>query len=283
MKTRLKSNEEVAHYWANKVQDKGETANLYFDGDEIYSYGAHFLAAKHYPKYNDAVLINSDSYSPSTGQHLSLILRSSSHLKCFRVPYPQNPKHKDNLKYLVSLVEDWILKAARGREANRIVYISEAKEFYERAQDYITTFRLRNKLKTYDFSELALDNVKKDLAEKAKIQRAKNKKLKEQALKDLSAKINLWKLGQTNIVPRSQHIKTALLRLNGDSVETSQGANVPLREARILCLKLKRGENVESFKIGHYTVNHISNGVLKIGCHSIEQSEIDYISKKILK
>ena len=37
---------DVAHAWANKLSSDGKSSNLYFEGNEIYSYGSHYLLAK---------------------------------------------------------------------------------------------------------------------------------------------------------------------------------------------------------------------------------------------
>ena len=56
------------------------------------------------------------------------------------------------------------------------------------------------------------------------------------------------------------------------------GANVPVKEAKILYLRIKAGKDVKGFKIGYYTVISI-NGTLKIGCHNIEKNEMDRLAK----
>ena len=70
-----------------------------------------------------------------------------------------------------------------------------------------------------------------------------------------------------------------MLRIKGDYVETSKGAEVPIREAKILLERIRGGKDVKGFKIGHFTVISL-NGVLKVGCHEIPREEIDDFCKR---
>lgn len=68
---------DVAHLWAHQLQDDARcsTTAMYFDGDTIYSYGSHFPIAKviKNQRGEQAYLINSDTYSPSTSKHQNVV------------------------------------------------------------------------------------------------------------------------------------------------------------------------------------------------------------------
>ena len=70
------------------------------------------------------------------------------------------------------------------------------------------------------------------------------------------------------------------LRINEakNEVQTSMGANVPIREGKILWDRIKNGKDIKGFRIGHYTVIGI-NGTLQIGCHNIEREELVRFTK----
>ena len=65
MRKVLKNHDEVAHFWANKVQNGGKASNMFFEGDIIYSYGYHFPM---YVKHKNTWYENSDKYSVSTSK-----------------------------------------------------------------------------------------------------------------------------------------------------------------------------------------------------------------------
>jgi len=46
MRRVLRSNADVAHVWAQQVQDEERSGNMFFEGDTIYSYGHHFPIAR---------------------------------------------------------------------------------------------------------------------------------------------------------------------------------------------------------------------------------------------
>tara|TARA_Y100000593_G_scaffold52397_1_gene98431 strand:- start:2150 stop:4006 length:1857 start_codon:yes stop_codon:yes gene_type:complete len=71
-------NPMTAHVWAQFSQDSGRSnnGNFYFEGRSLYSYGAHYVAGYLPPAADDVdgvgpALINGDSYSVSTGRHVS--------------------------------------------------------------------------------------------------------------------------------------------------------------------------------------------------------------------
>lgn len=75
------SNHMTAHVWAQLAQNEGRSNNgqFYFDGPTLYSYGAHFVAGYIVPTAPNgdaptralSTFINGDSYSVTTGRHLS--------------------------------------------------------------------------------------------------------------------------------------------------------------------------------------------------------------------
>ena len=69
------------------------------------------------------------------------------------------------------------------------------------------------------------------------------------------------------------------LRLNGEIVETSRGARVPVREARILFDRYKSDKDIMGFKIGAYTVLGKEAAGIKIGCHFLPTHEIELFAK----
>lgn len=58
------------------------------------------------------------------------------------------------------------------------------------------------------------------------------------------------------------------LSANGETVQTSQGVFVDVKEARVLYNLIVNKKDIVGFKIKDYTVISI-NGTLKIGCHKI--------------
>ena len=93
---RVKNIYEVAHLWANRNSGGAKSSNLFFEQEDIYSYGYHFLIARHV--YNDhgehAVLFTRRTYSKTTAAHLRIVKQASAHLDLLYVPDPELPKEE---------------------------------------------------------------------------------------------------------------------------------------------------------------------------------------------
>ncbi len=75
------------------------------------------------------------------------------------------------------------------------------------------------------------------------------------------------------------------LRVNGDEIQTTRGASIPLSVARKLWRRfLKDPGTVTGLDLGHYTVNALEItdnttgaeivGTLRVGCHNIPTAEL---------
>ena len=87
---RVKDIYAVAHHWANRIGEGARASNLFFEGENIYSYGHHFLIAKHVvnARGERAVLFTGRTYSRSTSAQVTIVRRASSHLNRLDVPDP---------------------------------------------------------------------------------------------------------------------------------------------------------------------------------------------------
>ena len=79
------SNNELVHVYASGTQSRGRTSNgnMYFEGDTIYSYGSHFPMAI---RYGEKYLINGDSYSVTTSQHMGKLRYAVRHCETVCLP-----------------------------------------------------------------------------------------------------------------------------------------------------------------------------------------------------
>lgn len=79
------SNDELVHIYASGTQSHGRTSNgnMYFQGGTIYSYGSHFPMAT---RYGNKYLINGDSYSVTTSQHMNRLHYALNHCDTLTLP-----------------------------------------------------------------------------------------------------------------------------------------------------------------------------------------------------
>lgn len=286
------TNAQCAHIWAQQNTDRGKTnnGNMFFEGSTIYSYGYHYPLARFIRvQYNgeivDAVLVNITPSSVTTeGKHKNAVHRAlSSDTLTFRVP--------------TSAFSRWYQED----EVGSGVLIDEAVSSYkERIVDLIkqaTRARLiNNKLRLINAAQgldaellqfcIALDcaehYTERDWSQWQDLQaRAHELEIKEREEADrlLAARVERWLKGEHVSISRYSKI---LLRLHGDVIQTSWGAEVPLEDAKRLirgCQLIVRAhantigklQPSKTIRVGHFSLDYIDveHRYIKVGCHRL--------------
>lgn len=278
----LRHMDEVAHFWANKVQPMGKAGNVYFEGETIYSYGSHFPIAKH---YQGGVAFTSRSYSHSTSKHKSVTRRAIPGGTCVvYVPRPDATAHSQMLTVRRS-VEELLDKASRARERKAILMAQAMQE----AGDFNTYAEWRGEeCRITVSSDLSAFREEMRAAEMAAIERDRKRAAEAEARN--AEGIAEWVAGGRAPCPHTVRPKLRLSTLDGDRVvETSWGAVIPVRHAeRIWPLILKRRDAGAGLvlpspvRVGNYTMTAIrGDGSIVVGCHDIAFEEIERIAQQL--
>jgi hypothetical protein len=289
IKTVFSSHNEVTHIWAQQSQNTGRACNIFFEGPCIYSYGHHYVAGAFIKNKlgEQAVFFNSYTYSVSTAKHMNYIRRAANHVDhSFTVPNMPGPyqieengtlasyfDHTANLNYYAKEINAYLAKAKRARE-NKNFYLSRAGAALSEAIRYINFFDLAitEDLHKINVSYIANDNSFLSAEER----QAEKIKAEERAAK-LEARhkedIEDWLNHRVFNLPHT--VNRVYLRMKGNMVQTSYGANVPKLEAFQLYRALKNGVDLRGQKIGAYTVIGFDGRILTIGCHKLTIEEID--------
>jgi len=293
------NNSTVAHEWANQTREGRRGSNFYFEGPRLYSYGAHFVVGVIADtKAGRCALFNSRRYSQSTAIHQSRARGAASHLIRFTVPAPGTTKEdiKANcLYYLTAITEaQGALIRARvnvaGRENVLSATIGEAARYtncFPRAP-----IALRRKISAWckrlesdtlvtadERTALEARRVKQLAREIAATKHAEERRAA--LVIEATVKLEAWTNGEAVTVPYIYELPTRLrLNATGAAVETSRGAVVSVRAARIAWAAIKSGRDIVGMVLDGYTVTAF-NGVLKIGCHTIERAEVERIGALI--
>lgn len=292
MKQVFGSHSQVCHVWAQQTQSEGRAGNIFFSGTDIYSYGRHFLAARiHTVKGKRVALVNSSSYSISTTQHLYGIRSALRGL----MPYFGSSDVCDlrkASKELDATAQDTIASALK-----RIKITSQRQIEYQ-VQTILEAFKETNELrkllgkaqikpKTSDLVKVRAHLEKRlaryhelntpEMREKRAQESAKRSaRQAELAMQKQAQAIERWRNGESIHVNDLPH---ELLRIKGDIVQTSRGAEVPLAAARQLYRAIKAGQDVRGLEVGHFTVSGVrpvgEDRLVRIGCHSILLSEAE--------
>ena len=282
MRKVLKNHNEVAHYWANKVQPEGNGSSMFYHSETIYSYGHHFPIAKHIN--NNLILFTSKDYSKSTSKHKS-ITRSAipSEIEVLTVPIVKIAsisEHIENISYFIGEIKRYFGKSQRARKYKG-AYLQSGLNLIKQMERYLELFRIKSKLPSsikksvnlflnMDNSEIMeVIKAEQEIQKKAELQR---KKEQEKKFKKLLPK---WKNGEVYNLPYNNK---QYLRLVNDEIETSLHVKISIDTFNKYYSLLKIGVSLIDVKIDHYRVTKQDSNLLTIGCHRVPITEIEYIA-----
>ena len=267
------NNSMTAHVWFSQSQDYGNnsSSSLYFSGATIFSYGNHYPLATIY-KDQEVVLVNSTPSSVTTGQHRSDVLRAIDNetFKTISVPDTMDAQNRENIEHLESRVLETLENLFKGRMHHESHYIYSIGK-YNDYLDYFGPFVGHEKIEIDDH----LKSFSTEVAKKRRIRESKEAEKR----KIIQAKqLQEFRVGETSSV-NSHKI---YLRVRNGLVETSHGADVPLKDALRLYKALKNKTVNVGHIVGSFTLEKHSDDIVKIGCHVIELSEADLVLGPIL-
>jgi len=274
--------EMVAHLWAHRSQDSARNGggNFYFEGDSIYSYGTHFLIARHVEtKRGRVVLLTTRGYSATTARHKSLVLRACRHLTIFHVQHPTDSDRKAQFDEYRQRYLDLARKYSRAR-SNRPWILGRLRDLVEEANRFAQFFGLRSRLSLPDdLSAMEAECRAIEQRERKRKQRAEVSRQRE-----AMERIQRWVDGESDSCPSDGPIR---LRIKGDELQTSRGARVPLEHAikafRIIKRLHDKGQayerNGHTIHLGHFPLDAVdAQGNVTAGCHHVEWPEIERIA-----
>lgn len=275
MKTVFTDISQVAHLWANHLQDEAKNSghNFYFSGNTIYSYGNHFPIAKHV--INDAgkkaTLFTERSYSNTTAKHISVVRQAARHLNVIYCYNPDNT-HEQNFKCWLNDAEQSAEKLVKAKKPE--LYLSEISQIASKVNKYASFFSipipqtLQAILAIGNKSEYAAYAEKKSEYELAEKKQAE-KNLQKRHKKELSE----WLKGKTHRL--YVHNGFDYLRVSDNGIETTQAVQIPLETAKGLYTAIKDNSLNVGAKFMQYEVLETGKNI-KIGCHNFKT---DYLLK----
>lgn len=288
---------EIPHLWAHKVQASARNPqrNLYFENGVIYSYGAYFPIAAHVEHdARKAILVTTRKYSVTTAGHVSQVRGAiPSNVTVFNVPHVlitwhTAERHALNVKAYLADLAYVISKAQKARQlSSKRQERAEAKRLHDELLAYCKFFRLARPKNIPELPKLTAAMVVKIKAREAFLASPEHKaKLQAQNAKKFARCIENWRAGTGYFSWKQTRNLPTMLRINGNEIETSQGARVPVDHAKRVLAIVRRmvaehktfETNGHTIPIGVYKVDRIdADGTLHAGCHHIPYAEIERI------
>lgn len=285
MKTVFSSNAEVSHIWASQTQYEGRAGNVFFEDGVIYSYGRHFPVAKFCPEYGNVVLFTDRGYSNSTAKHKSLI--RSAIPRSYNVVYCDDPTRnaEHNLGKWQKKVD--YLRIEFASKTHKISRGNIAVEIFKTCESAIV-FCMALKIQAPDWTNESNDEMtaRDHVYELAKTREAKREAKREEKARisklEATERLVLWLRGESVYMDGFQHHET-MLRIKGETIETSRGAKIPVSDAIAFWPMLQRtkrsGKTLEAglhnINLGAYRFNSFDGNTLIVGCHSIGWNELE--------
>lgn len=298
----------VAHIWAQRQQPEARShnGNFSFSGDALYSYSTVIGRFIDTPR-GTATLVTSRTYSKTTSsKHMPALHRAIGYggALVFHVPHVSpvligGREHTENLAHLAGQYDETAAKARRARTLYGDLQGTLAS-YDERAAAYADCFELAYTRRNPEADTAAIlahraqaeakRNTPAAIAKREKAAAAREAKAQRMAALERATnaeKLEAWREGLNPFIPHGARIDEnggAYLRVRGNMLETSQGANVPLEHAirvfRFVKLCRERGEawqrNGRTLRVGHFQVDSVDeHGNFRAGCHRINWPEVE--------
>jgi hypothetical protein len=314
---RVFDNAMCAHVWAQQSQPNGRSNSMRFDGPYLYSYSTAIGYIPDGAKYGLCALLTSNTYSMTTSsKHMPAASRAVRGRDVFCVPnMGADPGAcKENLAHLVSVYHSTVARALR-MQSWYWLGVSDVRnsleDVYKATQNFAERFKLpapvlpveadtsriwarcerltAERAKPEYQAKTEKKRAQRDLAavRKAEEKRAEQAEARRIAALDSAERVRVWLAGAPirlhhNDVPPEQG---ALLRLVGDTVETSMGAEAPAAHVRLALKKWRHcvnngadwHRNGEQFALGQFQLDSIDGqtGTVRAGCHTIYRETIE--------
>lgn len=288
LKRVFSSADQVLHLWANQSQSDARCKNVFFQGDSVWSYGYHYKLGKlHSVKGKTVALINSERYSATTAKHQSYARQAVNHL------FWLESSDVESIDTAIAETQDKLINSLFDVFNQRSFYggddlsyflteftVKEVKRF-NKICDLIGKKALKIDIPS-DYFELVRAHVAQCLEREAasKTPEALEKKRLEREKREtkvrekLAEKIHAWERGGP-LVAELRDLSPQLIRANDLYVETTRGAQVPVKDALELFGKLLNGTAKPNEEIGSFRFTSKHGDEVRVGCHviSFEQAK----------
>lgn len=289
MKKVFSSIREAIHIYANDPAREGRSSSVSFNNNVLFSYNT--AIAEHVTGANGetAIILNRQSYSNTTSKQQSIARSASSHLKQIYIDHVgynvQSLKPSEyrglSVADLISNYEraaaENLAKASRARK-NGGLYRSAAYNGLIELKNYLAFFGIA--YEAGDLSTLEADAIEAD-----RVYREQKRKREAERKAEQAEALEAWRNGED----KRHYFEVTALRIKGETIETTKGANIPLDHAikawPLFSRIIKSGETFypqgHAIHLGHYQVRKADKNELIVGCHNIPMAEVIAIAQQL--
>jgi hypothetical protein len=283
---RVKDIYAVAHNWANHIGKGVKASNLFFERENIYSYGHHFLIAKHVvgQRGERAVLFTQRTYSKSTTAHLTIVKNASSHLDMLYVPDPDLESEELFEKWYreIKTIADSLNGSRKPQK-----HMLHIQSVFENAKRYADFFGLEIPEVLVKAGEIQNAEQYHDLLQQEReLRKAQEKRAQAEALRLQKMKLKCWRKFEIDYVSTADGFDYLRSNKVNQTIETTQRVEFSLAAGRqlygLVLATIEKGgcTNCGETFLGRYSITQINSKFIRVGCHKVSLTEIKSFAKK---
>jgi hypothetical protein len=259
---------------------------MLYAGGCIYSYGSHFIIAKHVKNNQGerAVLFTERTYSQTTAKHISAVEHAVSHLNLIFVPDPALSKEELFDVWHVQMVN--IANHLEGAKRPG-KFILQIQTVFNAVKKYADFFGYTLPTSLVDMGMVSsLEKFQAHLVAEKIANELEEQKKRKQAGKLHAQKLKAWRAFEmTNFYGRDGW---DYLRFNSKTgqIETTQQIQIPVDIGKafyeVVKVTIEKGGCTDCGMkfMAEYPVLDINKLFIRVGCHKISLKEINHFAKQ---
>jgi len=296
------SYESLAHAWAYDFiyaiagGEYNGVPRMKAHGNWMYSYDTVIARMFDPPEGSrePLILITTQSYSNTTQRHLIAVDRATSHMNQLFVNDPDaqtKSQRRSNLSDILNEIYELSDKWTRSRKykddiAKNIHNLSNTARLYAKYFGLSSSKEAKEISRFLDASSLDLSSVAIESAEEIRKAKKRREKDKARALAKKNAEkyaqaqeeLGMWLNFEREYFHMDRYIPDVKLRVRNGVIDTSSGATLSFREAKIAYNRWKKGKLSKGMHIGPYSFGGVDGDeMVHVGCHTIRLDEIERV------
>ena len=277
------NNEVVAHRFIYGEKTSAKGSNFSFEYDKLYSY--YSILAK-INREETIVYIDSKvaGYSNTSRKHTNHLYRAiPEYYSVFEWDFSE-----DFITCKKNEIFELIKKEARAR---KVSYLPQIQRIIYNVDEYIEVHEIKKLSKEVkdhlkDIKSIDIDNliessaevIKRDKERLLKIKKLEDKKKQEARQNYLDRFLGqVYNKSDKSTVKYDPNYNSVYLKVDGESIKTTNSIVVPLRESLALYRAYLSGKNIHGLNLGNYSVVKSSKESVTIGCTTISAFELNRV------
>ena len=277
------NNEVVAHRFIYEEKTSAKGSNFSFEYDRLYSYYS-ILAKINREKKIVYIDSNIAGYSHSSQKHTTHLRRA--------IPGNYSVFEWDFSEDFITCKRNEIFKLIdMESRARKVSYLPQIKRIIDNVNKYIEVHEIKklskeSKAHLKDIESIDIDNliessaevIKRDQERLLKIKKLEDKKKQDSRQNNLDRFLGqVYNKSDKSTVKYDPNYNSVYLKVDGESIKTTNSIVVPLRESLALYRAYLSGKNIHGLNLGHYSVVKSSKESVTIGCTTISAFELNRV------